>query len=156
MRASIKPFVLGLFTAAALAGGVAAWSHGAMGGPMGMHGDPAEHAARIQQMITSHLALDATQQAKLGVLSSTLLAQRGALHGSGDLHAEMQTLVQQNAFDRTRAQQLFDAKLVAMRDGGPQVIAALGDFYDSLRPDQQQKVRDFMAQHPGMHGMHSG
>jgi Spy/CpxP family protein refolding chaperone len=29
------------------------------------------------------------------------------------------------------------------------VIAALADFYDSLNPEQQQKVRDRMAQRKG-------
>jgi hypothetical protein len=29
------------------------------------------------------------------------------------------------------------------------VIAAFGDFYDSLRPEQQQKVRDFLQKRHG-------
>jgi hypothetical protein len=31
-----------------------------------------------------------------------------------------------------------------------ELIAAFGDFYDSLKPEQQQKVREFMQR--GRHG----
>ena len=40
-------------------------------------------------------------------------------------------------------------KTDALRSGSPEVIAALGDFYDSLNPAQQQKVRDFMSRRGG-------
>jgi periplasmic protein CpxP/Spy len=32
-----------------------------------------------------------------------------------------------------------------VRGKSPELIAAAGEFYDSLKPEQQQKVRDFMA-----------
>jgi len=155
MRSWIKPFALGIFTTVALAGGVAAWSHGELPGAMGWHGDRgADHFARFQSMITDKLALDAAQQARLGLLATRLKTQAQAMHGSTDPHAQMLAFVQQNAFDRSGAQQMLDTKLQAMRDGGPQVIAAIGDFYDGLRPDQQQKLRDFMASHHEHGGMH--
>jgi hypothetical protein len=51
-------------------------------------------------------------------------------------------------------------KTSALQLKSPEVIAALGDFYDSLNPTQQQKVRDFMARHHGRgmmrHGEHGG
>ena len=31
------------------------------------------------------------------------------------------------------------------------VVAALGDFYDSLNPAQQQKVREFLQKRRGWH-----
>ena len=48
----------------------------------------------------------------------------------------------------------MQAKLAAVATGSPAVIAALGDFYDSLRPDQQAKVREFTSRRG--HGMHDG
>ena len=44
----------------------------------------------------------------------------------------------------------FDAKTAAVQSKSPELIAAVGDFYDSLRPEQQQKVREFMQR--GRHG----
>jgi hypothetical protein len=35
------------------------------------------------------------------------------------------------------------------------VIAAMADFYDSLKPEQQAKVREFMARRGGRHGWRS-
>ena len=40
-------------------------------------------------------------------------------------------------------------KTDAVRTGSPEVIAAMGDFYDSLNPAQQQQVRDFMQKRRG-------
>ena len=36
-----------------------------------------------------------------------------------------------------------------VQGNGPKMIAALADFYDSLNPTQQQKVRDFMQRRHG-------
>jgi hypothetical protein len=36
-----------------------------------------------------------------------------------------------------------------LQNKSPEVIAALADFYDSLNPAQQQKVRDFMEHRGG-------
>ena len=53
-------------------------------------------------------------------------------------------------FDRAGAKSLLDAKTAALQGGSPAVIAAFGDFYDGLRPEQQAKVREFMSR--GRHG----
>ena len=168
LRTWWRPYAAGVLTTLALAGGVAAYAQaklddmtgGMMGGMMDGwhhghgHGDAAEHLARAQAMITRQLALDSAQQAKLATLATTLQTQRQALHGSTDAapHAQVQALIQGNAFDRSAAQALLQTKLQAVQAGGPQVITALADFYDALRPDQQQKLRDFVARGPGALG----
>ena len=38
-----------------------------------------------------------------------------------------------------------------MRDKSPQVVAAMGDFYDSLKGEQQKTVREFLQRGPGSH-----
>jgi len=72
-----------------------------------------------------------------------------------DPRAEVRSLVAGNTFDRSKAQSLVDAKTAAVQSGAPQVIAALGDFYDSLNETQQAQVRDFMASRHG-HGFRHG
>ena len=62
-----------------------------------------------------------------------------------DPRAEMQALVAGATFDRARANTLAQAKLNAAKEGAPAIINAAADFYDSLRPDQQARLRDFMA-----------
>ena len=61
----------------------------------------------------------------------------------------MEALVAGDKFDRARAQALVTEKAGAITSKSPEVIAAAGDFFDSLTPAQQAKVRDFM-QHRGM------
>ena len=101
------------------------------------------------ERVSAKLDLNDEQKAKLAVLSGKMQAQRQALRGSADPRAEMQSLVAGAQFDRAKAQALVQQKTDALRSGSPEVIAALGDFYDSLNPAQQQKVREFMSHRGG-------
>ena len=65
---------------------------------------------------------------------------------AGVERAELQALVAGDKFDKARAQTLVSEKTAAIQARSPEVIAALADFYDSLNPAQQQKVREFMQQ----------
>ena len=65
------------------------------------------------------------------------------------MRADVQSLVAGDKFDRTKAQALLAEKTAALNAGSPAVIAAFGDFYDSLSTAQQAKVRDFMQRRRG-------
>jgi Spy/CpxP family protein refolding chaperone len=99
------------------------------------------------ERISGKLDLNETQKAKLGALADEMLAQRQALRAGTEPRAEMQALIAGNQFDRAKAQALLEQKTQAVQGGGPKVIAAMADFYDSLNADQQAKVRAFMAEH---------
>ena len=64
--------------------------------------------------------------------------------GEGDPRSQLKSLIAGDKFDRAKAEALVQQKTEAVRAGSPEIIAALGDFYDSLNAEQQQKVRDFM------------
>jgi periplasmic protein CpxP/Spy len=66
-----------------------------------------------------------------------------------DPRAEMKALVASDKFDKTGAQNWVTEKTTALQTKSPEVIAALADFYDSLNPAQQQKVREFMEARRG-------
>lgn len=101
--------------------------------------------ARAVDKIGRRLDLDATQKAQLAQLAERLAEQHRALRAGARPHDELQALVSGQAFDRARAQAFVESKTGALAQGSPAVIAALGDFYDGLRPEQQQKVREFLA-----------
>jgi periplasmic protein CpxP/Spy len=154
MRNWIKRTLIGLFGAAALSGGLAACSHRMHGGGYGWHAaseeDAARFKARMVERIGERLQLDEVQKGKLGTLADKLREQRLALMGSGtDPRAEVQALVAGPAFDRNGAQNLLAGKIAAVNGKSPEVIAAMADFFDSLRPEQQQKVREFMQRGRG-------
>jgi protein CpxP len=156
MKTWIKRTLIGVFGATVLFGGMAACSHRGHYGSYGWGAMNEEDAAKMKtrmiEKAASRLDLDEAQKTKLGVLADKLRAQRNALVGATtDPRAELQSLVAGPTFDRAKAKSLVDAKTGAITTQSPEVIAAMADFYDSLKPEQQAKVREFMAKR-GHHG----
>ena len=141
MKTWIQRSLVGLFGSALVVGsiaGCAAQRHG------WGHGDPAELRARMVERLGSKLDLDASQKQKLDVLADKLQAQRTALRGAQDPRTTVQGLFAGSKLDQAGASKLIAEKTAALQAGSPEVIAAAADFFDNLRPEQQQKVRDFM------------
>lgn len=105
-----------------------------------------EMRGKAVERVSGKLDLNEAQKAKLGVLADELLAQRKALRGGTEPRAELQAVIAGAQFDRAKAQALLDGKTQTVQGGGPKVIAAMADFYDSLNADQQTKLRAFMAE----------
>ena len=153
MRPWIKRTLYGVFGASILIGGLSACGHHHGGGWQMSEADSAKMRERMIERASSKLDLDATQKQKLGVLADKLKEQRMALVGaSTDPRAELQALVAGPKFERERAQGLVEAKTGALRSKSPEVIAAAGDFFDSLKPEQQQKVRELLSKRHGWRG----
>ena len=152
MKTWIKRTLIGVFGASVLFGGLAACSHRHHGyGWQGMSDEDAAKAKeRMVERVGSRLDLDETQKAKLGALADQLRVQRQAFFAGTDPRAEFQSMVAGNSFDRAKAKSFIDGKTQTIQAKSPELIAAVGDFYDSLRPEQQQKVRDVMTR--GRHG----
>ncbi|MEN9843598.1 MAG: hypothetical protein RLZZ612_1427 [Pseudomonadota bacterium] len=149
MKVWIKRTVLGLLSATVLVGGLAACAGKGSHGPW-TEERVGEVRGKVVERISSKLDLTEAQRQKLNVLADEVLAQRKALRqGAGEPRAQMQAIIQGQTFDRQRAQALLSQKTEAVQSHGPKVIAALADFYDSLNPEQQQKVRERLAQGKG-------
>ena len=146
----IRRTLLGLFGASVALGALTACGH-----HREHHGwnASAEDRARWQEKMVNRVAgrlvLDEAQKQRLAVLAAKVQAQRAAMRGGTDPRAEVQKLVSGEKFDRARAQALVSEKTAQLATASPEVIAALGDFYDSLRPDQQAKVREFLERRHG-------
>ncbi|MEK8029565.1 Spy/CpxP family protein refolding chaperone [Ideonella sp. DXS29W] len=160
MRTWIKNTLIAALGASVALGGMAVASTVRDG--CGWHGhgsmseaDMAKFRERIIDRASSELSLDATQRQHLVALADTLQAQRQSFMPAGSHPREqLQSLIAGERFDAARAQSLVSEKTEAVRNASPAVIAAAATFYDSLRPEQQQKVRDFMARgrHHGWRG----
>jgi Spy/CpxP family protein refolding chaperone len=145
----IKRTLFGLLGAGALLGGFAAFAHSRHGwNPMNEQ-DAVAMQARMVEKVAKKLELDANQKARLAVLGDRLREQRTALIGTtgADPRAEVQSLIAGPTFDRSKASLMVETKVSAVNAKSPAVIAALADFYDSLRPDQQGQVRAMMTRH---------
>jgi Spy/CpxP family protein refolding chaperone len=146
MKPWIKRTLFGIFGATILVGGLAACGqrHHQFGANMSAE-QYVEVRDKMVERAASKLDLNADQKKLLSVLGDKFYAQRTALMGQAkDPRAEIKALVAGDKFDKARAQSLVTEKTTVLQAGSPEVIAALADFYDSLNPTQQQKVRDFM------------
>jgi len=146
MKTWIRRTLIGLTATTVLLGGLAACSHGPRfgHGPM-TDADVAQLRERFIAKAGSKLDLGAAQKTRLATLADALQAQRSALVAGGEPRAELQALVAGTNFDRARAQALVEGKTAAVRDKAPAVVTAMADFFDSLNPAQQQKLRDMLA-----------
>jgi Spy/CpxP family protein refolding chaperone len=102
----------------------------------------ADYAVRHIEKLGKELNLNEAQTARLNAVSAMLRKSRETMRTK---HAEKQkevlALLDQPKLDRQRAQSLVQQTSRDINDHAPEVIAALGDFYDSLTPEQQQKLR---------------
>jgi periplasmic protein CpxP/Spy len=150
MKPWIKRALMGLFGATIVAGSLTACSSSHYHhGPMSAE-KMAEVRGKVVDRVSSKLDLNDAQKLKLNALADKMEAQRAAFVGkTADPRAEMQAIVSGDKFDRVRAQSLLDEKTRAVQANSPEVITALADFYDSLNPEQQQKVRELMQRRKG-------
>ncbi|MDO9286523.1 MAG: Spy/CpxP family protein refolding chaperone [Aquabacterium sp.] len=158
MKTWLKRTLIALASTGVLLGGLAACSHQRHHGSHAAMSEAelVQLKARFIQKASDKLDLDAAQQARLGVLADAVKDQRAALlAGTPNPRADLQALVAGPQFDRSRALALVEGKTGALRDKAPAVVTALADFYDSLKPEQQQKLRELMARGRG-HGWGRG
>lgn len=152
MKTWIKRSFYSLVGASIVLGGLSACGHNrhAYGSNMSTE-DQAQMRGKMVEKLSNKLDLNADQKQRLNVLADKLQEQRAALVGkTTNPRADIQALVVGDKFDRSRAQALVAEKTAAVTGKSPEVITAMADFYDSLTPAQQTKVREAMQK--GRHG----
>lgn len=116
------------------------------------NGSAQEHARHRDKMVdrvARRMDLDAAQKAKLAALADTMHAQYAAVHAQGDPRSQFRGLVAGDKFDRVKAQALAESAAGAINARSPAVIAAFGEFYDSLDARQQALVRERLERRHG-------
>lgn len=150
MKRWIKRTLIAVLSVGALLGGLSAWAHHEYKSHFSQltPEDVARWRAKAIDRASRELELDETQKQRLGQLFDRANEQRLALLASGaNPRQALQQLVAGERFDREQASTLLAEKTDAVRAKGPEVINAAADFFDSLRPEQQAKVREFMNRH---------
>lgn len=149
MKRWIKRTLIGAFGATLLIGGLSACGHGHHGGWQMSEADATKMREKVLDRASRELKLDDAQKQRLTALADKLREQRVALMGATDPRADFQALMAGPTFDRSGAQAVVEAKTAALRSKSPEVIAAAADFFDGLRPEQQQQLREFIAKRRG-------
>ena len=98
---------------------------------------------RVVQKASRKLSLNADQQQRLTQLGDTLIAQRLASQAqTNSPRAQMRALLDGSRFDLSGAQDLVQNAANKLTAQSPEMLTAVGGFFDSLNPVQQQQVRD--------------
>jgi Spy/CpxP family protein refolding chaperone len=144
MKPWIKRSLIGLLGAGIVLGGLSACGDRRERNLMGGEYE-GRHTQKMIDRVSSELALTDVQRQQLVLLGERVREQRKALVGSTtDPRAELQSLVAGAKFDRARAQAIVNEKTQALQVGSPGMVSATADFFDSLNPQQQQKLRDYL------------
>jgi Spy/CpxP family protein refolding chaperone len=105
--------------------------------------NPQKFAALYVENVAKELALNETQTAKLVALKDVVLIARETLRtGREQKQVALLALLDKPAIDRQHAQGLWRQSMRDFDDQATALIATFSDFYDSLTPAQQQKVRE--------------
>ena len=146
MKRWIKRSLFALFGVSVLVAGLSACGHRdhEFGDKLSAE-EYTEKRSKMVDRVAGKLDLNDDQKKRLGMVGDKVYEQRTALIGqTTNPRAEMKALVAAGKFDRNRAQALITEKTTVMQTKSPEVVTALADFYDSLNPAQQQKVRDYI------------
>lgn len=141
-------WLAGLFAGTAIAAGV--------GGCYAWHSaSPEQRMEWLVERAAEKLSLTPPQRERLVAVKEELgRIRHEAGIGPEQRHEQVAALIAGERFDRAAAQTLVSEKTRQVERYAPQVVAALGDFYDSLDPQQQQQLRDWLADAGGRHCWH--
>ena len=130
-------YIVAILGAVGIAVAVAGCGHGYR------HHEPGDYAVRHIERLGKELNLNEAQTAKLNAVTETLRKGRDTMRAKHDeKQKEVLALLDQPKLDRQRALGLVQQTTRDINDHAPEMIAAMGDFYDSLTPTQQQKLRE--------------
>jgi Spy/CpxP family protein refolding chaperone len=108
---------------------------------------PEERADWMVNKISDKLDLNDAQKAKLEVVKTEMMKLRTQFDGDkATRDKKMLEIVSKPKMDRDALLNMINARTEAVSSNAPQIVTALGDFYDSLNPDQQAKVRKEMKE----------
>ena len=120
------------------------------------HGDwgmtPEEKVEFVTDRVTRKLELTETQRQKFVALAESIATTLQEVKPQREQHmTDIEELLQEPVFDQARALQMIERKTRMVNERAPALIASLGEFVDSLNPEQKAQLQAFL-QHRFEHG----
>jgi len=116
------------------------------------HHDPEQRAQWMMKKVSKKLDLDADQRIKLESVRDELVATvKIARAGRDSVHQEALDIIKDDKLDRDKAITMVNKRTDTVVERAPTIIAAIGDFYDSLNEDQRAKLRERITDHMEHH-----
>jgi Spy/CpxP family protein refolding chaperone len=95
------------------------------------------------EKISSELELTEPQVEKLEDVRDQMMNARKQMHQERKIAREdISNLLGPSSLDRDQSLAMINQRLDAIRDKAPQLVNALGDFYDSLTPEQRAELKE--------------
>ncbi len=108
----------------------------------GHHHNPEERATYMVEKITKKLSLNNEQKNKLTVLKDSMLTLRSDIkQDKAVLKQDLLSSVSGTTLDEAVILGHIEQKAETLHTRAPEFVAALGEFYNSLDANQQEKVR---------------
>lgn len=104
------------------------------------HKSPEKRMAHMVEYVTDELSLTAPQVEKLDAVKKQVLSSRERFKRDSTIEVVSQSIASE-VMDRDGLKTLAADKTRILNEEAPQLIDALGDFYDSLDAEQQAQVR---------------
>lgn len=124
-----------------------------VGGCAHRYKDPEKRAEYFSNKISKKLDLNADQKTKLDAVTKEFMAARTEMKGKKDAtRSTLREVLNQPKFDQGKVMSVYKGHVSDMDTHAPRIIAAVGDFWDSLTPEQQAKAREKMEKHFERHG----
>lgn len=115
-------------------------------------GDPEMRAKHVVSYISEELELDAAQSDKLAALKDQVLTTGKQMRSEmKPVRGDLSSLIAAETFDQAKALEMINSKTARINENAPDVIAAMGEFLDSLNADQKAEVLEFMEHKRGRH-----
>ncbi|MCG8488805.1 MAG: Spy/CpxP family protein refolding chaperone [Chromatiales bacterium] len=114
---------------------------------------PEQRADHFVTIITKKLDLNDEQKANLNTLRDEMLAVREGLEDKRDEKRDIvQSLLAEPVLDQDKATTLINGHFNDISSQSPRIVAALANFWDSLTPKQQIKIREKVEKHSDRKG----
>lgn len=109
--------------------------------------DPEKRGEWLVEKVTHELELNEAQKSKLELVRQEVLKARKEIQADRQtMRTEVFTMLEQPQLDRQKVLAMVEQKTAAINQHAPQVVNALGDFYDSLSEEQRQEIRNHISE----------
>lgn len=117
---------------------------------------PEKVADFVVEEVSEELNLTEAQLVSLNKVKDVLLGMHEDMHGDRETHkSRILSLIDQPVLDQATALTMFKQKSDYLNDKAPEVIAALGEFYDGLNAEQQAVLKQRIEEHKSHRHMFS-
>lgn len=148
MKPMVKRIAIVLAGGAVITATLAACSHH-------RYHDPEKRSEWLVEKVTDELELNDAQKNKLELVRKEILTARQEMRADHEqARNEILAMLEQPQLDRQKSLAMVEQKTLTINQQAPQVVNALGDFYDSLSAEQRNTLRDHVAEMGERHHHH--